>query len=348
MFVVRPSQLSDLDGLHDLAKKTGIGFTTLPDHRPALEQKLQDSHDAFNNPQDDTVSSTYLLVLEDTEVGKIVGTGAVITGVGRGKPFYNYRLLTQTQVSNDPVMRVDTELLHLANDFAQDTEVGTLFLHPDYRRDNLGKLLAKSRYMFIAANMERFSDRIFAEMRGWVDENAVSPFWEAIGRHFFGIDFKDADEINGQGNSQFIADMMPKHPIYTALLPEEARAVIGRPQDEALPAFKLLEYEGFRFAGAVDIFDAGPVVEVDKRAIWTIRKSEEAPLQGTVEGKDGKDPQLITKPGLKDFRATLGTVVDGSDGVWLSDSVAGLLNLNTEDTLRYAPIVPVHKQAGRA
>jgi len=338
MFVVRPSRIDDLDGLQALAGKTGIGFTTLPDDRKSLENKLQASEEAFQSGDATDGCQAYLLVLEDLEVGQIVGTGAVVSGVGLDKPFYNYRLLNQTQVSYDPPMRVDTELLHLANDFSHDTEVGTLFLHPDYRRDKLGKLLAKSRYMFLAAHAERFADRVFAEMRGWVDENARSPFWEAIGRHFFGLEFSDADDINGKGNSQFIADLMPKYPIYTALLPQEARDVIGVQQDAAKPAIRLLEKEGFRFSGAVDIFDAGPVLEVDRQAIWTVRNNKIDTLGGTVEGSTHTPEHLVANTSFKDFRVAMTKVVDGNSGVWLPQEIADVLNLNKGDTLRYAPV----------
>ncbi|MFC3051747.1 arginine N-succinyltransferase [Kordiimonas pumila] len=338
MFVVRPSRMNDLDGLQALAQKTGIGFTSLPDDRPTLKKKLQASIEAFESDGDTATSNSYLLMMEDTKTGKIVGTAAIIVGVGLERPFYNYRLLRQTQVCYDPPTRVDTELLHLANDFSLDTEVATLFLDPDYRRDNLGKLLAKARYMFIASHPERFTDRVFAEMRGWVDENNNSPFWEAIGRHFFGMDFKTADEINGMGNSQFIADLMPKFPIYTALLPEAAQEVIGRPQDAARPAYRLLEKEGFRYTGAVDIFDAGPVLEVDKSLIWTARNSIEATLGGTVDGVTENPAYLIANPDLKNFRVTMAHVVDGSRGVWLCSDAAQALDLKEGDALLYAPI----------
>ena len=317
MFVVRPARLQDLDGLQALAKKTGTGLTTLPDHRPALEKKIQDSITAFAAPEDLKVKLSYLLVLEDLTTGKVVGTSGLIVGVGLDKPFYSYRLLHQTQVSHDPEMRVDTELMQLSNDFIGATEVATLFLDPDYRKGKLGKLLSKARYLFMAAHPARFSDQVISEIRGWVDDTHNSPFWEAVGRHFFGMSFKEADEINGRGNSQFIADLMPKFPIYTALLPDSARAVIGKPHDGARPAIRLLEQEGFRYSGSVDIFDGGPAMEVHKRGIWSVRKSTASTLDGTVEG-EGHDPMhVVVNPKIDNFRVVLTKVVEGSSGVWL-------------------------------
>ncbi len=338
MFVVRPARPADLDGLMSLAEKTGTGLTTLPAHKPFLQQKIEESQTAFSSDLSEAEKQSYLLVLEDMETGYICGTSALIVGIGLDKPFYSYRILHQTQLSHEPQKRVDTELLQLSNDFLGAVEIATLFIDPDYRRHKLGKLLSKARYMLMAAHMERFPDAVISELRGWVDKNHQSPFWDAIGRHFFGMDFAAADDINGRGNSQFISDLMPKFPIYTALLPESARSVIGRPHDSTIPAKTLLEKEGFRFSGAVDIFDGGPLMEVHKRGIWTCRKSVEGRLSGTVEG-EGQDPtHLVANPSLEGFRVVLSNLVEGSEGVWLPHLAATALDVSVGSTLIYSPV----------
>jgi len=338
MFVVRPARLDDLDGLQALAKKAGNELTTLPDHRPSLQKKIEASIEAFACIKRTDDKHTYLLMLEDLSTGKIAGTSSLIVGVGLDKPFYSYKILHQTQVSYEPQMRVDTELLQLSNDFVGATEVATLFLDPDYRRDKLGKLLAKARYMLMAAHPDHFSEIVISEVRGWLDKNGNSPFWEAIGRHFFGMDFKTADEINGQGNSQFISDLMPKFPVYTALLPERAKKVIGKPHDGALAAIHLLEQEGFRFSGSVDIFDAGPAMEVPRNLIRTVRLSQKGPLSGVVEG-EGHDPlHLAANPDLKHFRVVMTNVVEGSSGLWIPSNAAKALEMKMEDTLLYSSL----------
>ena len=347
MFVVRPARLQDLDGLQALARKTGTGLTTLPDHRPTLEAKIEASIKAFEAPPASDQQNNYLLILEDLETGKVAGTSALIVGLGLDKPFYSYRLLHITQVSHEPEMRVDTEIMQLSNDFIGATEVATLFLDPDYRVGKLGKLLAKSRYMLIGAHPERFSNQLIAEIRGWVDEEHHSPFWEAIGRHFFGMSFKEADEINGRGNSQFIADLMPKFPIYTSLLPEAAREVIGKPHDGARPAIRLLEKEGFRFSGAVDIFDGGPEMEVHKRDLWTARMSVETNIGGLVEGEGQEPTHLVANPSIDNFRVVLTNVVDGSSGVWMPKAAADALELKEGDAVRYCLLEQPKSTAGK-
>ena len=340
MLIIRPVEAKDLDDLYDLAIKAGTGLTTLPAHRDALQEKIDASAAAFAAEDGLEQKHTYFLVMEDLNTGKVVGTSAIIAGVGLDKPFYSYRLLHLTQVSHDPEMRVDTEMLQLSNDYVGATEMATLFLDPDYRKGANGRFLAKARYLLIAAQSDRFTDMVISEIRGWVDEQEQSPFWDAVGRHFFSMEFKEADEINGRGNSQFIADMMPKFPIYTALLPDSARAVIGKPHDSARAAIKLLEKEGFRFAGAVDIFDAGPALEVHKNAIATTRSAFGGPLAGTVAGEGQAIDHLVSNISLDSYRVVLTSVVDTNSGLWLPEAAAEALQVKAGDEILCAPLNP--------
>ncbi|MEI5617046.1 arginine N-succinyltransferase, partial [Streptomyces brasiliscabiei] len=113
-------------------------------------------------------------------------------------------------------------LLNLVTDLEGSSEVGGLFLHPGERAGGLGLLLARSRYLFIAMHRARFADRILAELRGIIDERGGSPFWDGVAGRFFGMSFQEADYFNAINGNQFIADLMPKHPVYVAMLPEGA------------------------------------------------------------------------------------------------------------------------------
>ncbi len=343
MFVVRPARLDDLEGMEQLGRVKAPGMTTFPSNKEQLIERLEQSVAAFSSPADPTKHNNYLLVLEDTDNGRIIGTSALIVGIGLNRPFYSYRIIHHTQTSTEPPVRVDTELLQLSNDFVGATEVATLFLDPayrtpDYKSAKLGKLLAKARYLLMAAHPERFPEQVIAEIRGWVDDGGNSPFWEAIGRHFFNLDFYEADEINGQGNSQFISDLMPTFPIYRAVLPKSAQDVIARPNDGAVPAAKLLEKEGFRFSGAVDIFDAGPIYEGRSDLIATVRSSTEGTLGGSVEGGGTEYQHLAANAALDTFRVVATNVVEGSSGLWLPQSAAEALQVGEGDTVRYVSL----------
>lgn len=337
MFVVRAVRENDLDGLYTLAQKAGAGLTTLPAHRPSLEEKIAASLSAFSAHAKRDEKQTYLLVMENKETGQVIGTSAVMAGVGLDRPFYTYRMLHLTQVSTDPIKRVDTQLLQLSNDFIGASEMATLFLDPEFRVGGLGKLLAKARYLLIASHLERFNDPVISEIRGWTDENENSPFWDAIGRHFFQMDFSTADRVNGEGNFQFINDLMPKFPIYTSLLPEAAQQVIGKPHNNSRPAIRLLEREGFRFSGAVDIFDAGPAMEADRKGIWTIRNSNMLPLAGEADVMT-EPTHLVANADISRFAVTISCAEPDLEGLYVSAGVGEKLNAAPGDMLCYAPL----------
>ena len=159
-----------------------------------------------------------MLVLENTDTGEVRGTCQMMTQVGQRWPFYSYRLTTLTQHSQELERTVRADLLSLVTDLEGSSEVGGLFLHPGERAGGLGMLLARSRYLFIAMHRARFADRILAELRGIIDERGGSPFWDGVAGRFFGMSFQEADYFNAINGNQFIADLMPKHPVYIAML----------------------------------------------------------------------------------------------------------------------------------
>ncbi|MCE1839814.1 arginine N-succinyltransferase, partial [Enterobacter hormaechei] len=107
--------------------------------------------------------------------------------------------------------------------------------------------LSRSRFLFISAFRHLFSKTIFAEMRGVANSQGESPFWNALGQHFFNVPFSEADYLTVTGSKTFIAELMPYHPIYVPLLPEEARQAIGQVHKNTLPARIILEKEGFAY-----------------------------------------------------------------------------------------------------
>lgn len=335
MMRIRPARPEDLDALVTLAETAGAGMTTLPANRDVLEARIADSLAAFATPADGPGGESYFLVLEDTANRRIAGTSAIYAGVGLSKAFYSYKILTLTQKSHELGLSVTSRLLTLVNDYAGTTEVGTLYLDPAYRRHGNGRLLARARYLLMASFPERFSEVVMAEMRGWQDGDGKSPFWEALGRHFFKLPFPKADYISGIGNNQFIADLMPKYPIYVEMLPEAAQKVIGTTHEHTRPALALLEKEGFRFNNAVDIFDAGPVVDVRLKDIWTVRHSRRARVRRLVDAATGGlGRHLACSCQLADYRAAYLNLAPADDGqVDIDRDQAALMGLAVGDDL---------------
>ena len=329
-FVIRAARDADLQPLYEMAKLTGGGFTNLPPDRAALKAKLDRSAVAFAREANEKADDLFVLVLENTATGEVRGTCQMFTHVGQSYPFYSYRLGTLTQHSKELGRTFRADMLGLTTDLEGCSEVGGLFLHPGERAGGLGMLLARARYLFIAAHRARFADRILAELRGIIDEAGGSPFWDGLAGRFFGMNFQDADQFNAVRGHQFIADLFPKHPVYIAMLPESARAVIGLPHPSGRAAMRMLENEGFAYENYVDIFDGGPTMLARTDAVRTIREAQAARVVAIDD--DGGDAALVAFGQLAGFRCGYGRVRASADGVVLSRDVAAALGV-AEDAL---------------
>ncbi|MBY6014824.1 arginine N-succinyltransferase [Qipengyuania gaetbuli] len=309
---LRAAKPGDLEHLYEMAKLTGGGFTNLPADRAALTRKLERAQKAFDRKDDAIGDDQFVLILENTETGEVRGTCQLMTMVGQQWPFYSYRLNTLTQHSQELDRTVRAELLSLVTDLEGSSEVGGLFLHPAARAGGLGLLLARSRYLFVAMHRKRFADRILAELRGVIDDRGGSPFWDGVAGRFFGMNFQEADYFNAINGNQFIADLMPKHPVYVAMLNSEARKVIGVPHPTGRAAMRMLENEGFAAEGYVDIFDGGPTMTARTDQVKSIREAKAAAITSTTLEKGEK--ALIATGRLDAFRCCYGLREFGEDG----------------------------------
>jgi arginine N-succinyltransferase len=242
-------------------------------------------------------------VLEDTRLARVVGVSAIEVAVGLDEPFYNFRLQRTVRASKELGVYKNQELLNLSYDHTGHSELCTLFLDPEYQKNRNGLFLSKARFLFIAAFSELFSPHLFAELRGRSDEQGNSPFWDALGHHFFDIPFADADRLTGTGMKTFIAELMPAYPIYVSLLPDDAREAIGQVHANTSPARAILEKEGFSWRGSVDIFDAGPVLEAETDAIRAVSESQFIPAMQLMTERSS--PLIVANNQFEQFRAVL-------------------------------------------
>jgi arginine N-succinyltransferase len=301
---VRPASIDDLDAILDLAGRTGPGFTNLPHDPKALGDRLAWSDTSFARELKAPDDELYLFVLQHAESARIGGTALIYSRVGVKRPFYSYKITRLSQHSRQLDRTVTTDVLNLVNDFAGASEVGGLFLLPELRHERLGVLLARSRYLFMALHRERFGRQVLTELRGYQEPDGVSPFWDALTRRFFDLEFQEADRFNAVNGNQFIADLMPKYPIYTTLLSQEAQDAIGKPHPEGVAAVTLLEAEGFRYDGYVDLFDAGPTMQADIDDLRTVRGARR--YRVIVSGEDAPQNFLLATGRLAGFRAWQG------------------------------------------
>lgn len=338
MMLFRSARDSDLDEIHQLAKHSGIGMTTFPKDKSLLKERLDWSTNSFKKKVEQPGKEYYLFVLEDHNTQKIVGISGIEAKTGFESPFYSYKVSKRTRICNSLNIRSDYEVLSLVNDNQGRTEICTLFLKPEYRHNNNGLLLSKGRFLFMADNYHRFASTVIAEMRGISDEKGVSPFWDNVGQHFFHMTFAEADQFTISTNKQFIADLMPRNPIYVKLLSEEAQHVIGKPHQSTVPAMNILLHEGFRYNSYIDIFDAGPTIESPINEIKTIKQSRIVTITNLSDEVSSK--QYLLANAMLDFRTTINFALLNRDdeSCIISKNTAELLEVQCGDKIRISPL----------
>lgn len=334
MMVVRPATQSDHSDILALAKEAGIGMTSLPPDADVLFQKIERSEQSFAGAPETPKGERFLFVLEDTDVKKLVGTSGIATHVGLNRPFYSYKLSTIVQASKELNIYSRQRVLHMVNDYTGATEIGSLFLLPDYRQDGIGKFLSRSRFLMLAEFPDMFSQTVISEIRGMQDARGNSPFYTHLAQHFFQMEFQKADYINATQGGQFISDLMPKYPIYVSMLDAQAQAAIGQPLEASLPAMKMLIREGFAHQGYIDIFDAGPTLQAQRDHIRTVRKSVSARVSAIKE-LGAATTHMITNTQLSQFRMVFSTLEAMEEGVAISQETADALGVSVGDTIRY-------------
>lgn len=340
MLIIRSALMSDLEQLVEISNATGSGMSSMPSNEASWIAKLSNSEESIKSQTYGATGEVYFLVMEDTSNGKIVGTSAIYAGVGLSQPFYSYKVSKLVSFSEDIDVKLTMKVLHLVNDYTGTTEIGSLFLDADYRKNGNGQFLSRCRYLMMADFADRFSDTVIAEMRGWQDENGNSPVWENLGRKFFGLGFENADYMSAVKGNQFITNLMPKHPIYVDLLSEETQKAIGVPHPASAPALRLLEKEGFKHTGYVDIFDGGPTVQCDRSHIRSLSESRLAKVVSVHEKLNPNAladmPYIISNGNIDQYRIVLQPLEQNSDGeISINPQTAEALGIGTGDSVRF-------------
>lgn len=335
-YVIRPIRESDFEAYKDLAFSTR-GMTSLPRDEKLLKKKVKNSVRAFAEDISSPGGEIYLFVLEDRKTKQIVGVSGIISKVGGFEPFYSYKIHAETLYSKELKVKREIKVLHLTVNHNGPTEICSLLLNEKLRGSGLGRLLSLARFLFIGEFRDRFDKEVISEMRGVMGPNGSPPFWDCVGRHFFDTDFFAADHLCSLGRKDFIAELMPKHPIYHDLLPQSAKDVIGKVHQDATPARKLLESEGLRFVDEVDIFDAGPTMKASVDDLRVIKQGKKMKVLKISKTLSGSNDYLISNCHL-DFRCTLAPVEiqNPNEGVILSAATAQALEVSEGQEVRVA------------
>jgi arginine N-succinyltransferase len=334
--IVRPATEADIDGLFELAKDAGTGMTTVPNSRDAIAERVAQSMGAITATGRAGPKDIFFFVLEHE--GGIEGMASIFPALGEDRPFYSYRISNVAAAAPELGISASSELLYLCNDYHGYTEIGTLLTSDRVRGTGAGRLLSLSRFLFMQTIKDRISNQIMAEIRGKFTEDGQSPFWNAVASRFFHMSFEEADRRSAH-DFRFIADLMPKFPIYTELLPDDAKEVLGQPHQLSAAAMNMLIKEGFHYARCVDIFDAGPSLEAELGRIRTVREAQNVTIRILADLPEGhEEPSLVAVPEAERFRATILRRKPSDGSLFVTSSEAQLLRVISGEKVMISPL----------
>ncbi len=335
MFIIRPATLNDMGGIERCAMMSGAGMIHLPKLYDALKKKIEESIEAFNSDVKEPINENYFFVLSDAITHEVGGTCCISSRTGVTDPFYVYRIDALPPLPDNLPQPKENRFLQLKTYQNGPSELCALYLLPEFRKEGLGKLLSLSRFLFIASHPHRFTQTLIANMRG-VIEKKHCPFWEAVGRHFVDISFEEVMSRRAI-SEKFLADIIPKYPIYVSLLPPEIRADIGQMHPHTVPAFKMLSEQGFRFIQEVDPIDGGPIIAAEAGSINAIKFSSTERIDSIISEEVISEPYILCNPNI-DFRACYGTLKCSTNHTCaISVEIAEILNVKIGDPILRLP-----------
>lgn len=347
--LIRPISEHDLSALLQIAKQVGPGFTSLPNNEAFLRSRIEQSLQTFKNPEV-VAQRLFFWVMEDVATKKVVGTCALESMAGNGVPFYCFKVSDIVQ-SNEAVKRYKKhQVLFLVNDYQNASVYCTLYMDPNFRKKGRGELLSRTRGLFISEFPQLFSDLFIAEMRGISSATGISPFFEALEKTFLDLDFPKADYLRTVEGRQFMADLLPKFPIYVEMLPEAARSVIAKVHPDTEHALRFLKREGFSYRDYVDVLDAGAIVENKRNDIRTVKESIICKIKNIIDNEKIKEDEtvsyMVSNRSLN-FKTTIGQIsFVSANEIELDNQAATLLDVKVQETVRICKFYKKEKSTG--
>lgn len=335
-FKVRAARAEDWLDLLILAKQ--FTLLSLPADERIIKTKIENSITSFNGKAslDD---AGFLFVCEDLETHKVIACSQIKSKKGtQSSPCYSFRVLKKEHFSPDLSMGFIHQILRLKIDSNGPSEIGGLIVDRNYRGrpEKIGKLISLARFMYIKHCPNQFESHLLAELAPPLLPDGRSEFWEALGRRFTGIPYKEADELT-ENNKEFIRSLFPQEDIYVCLLDAKARLALGQVGKETIPAQKMLKSVGFTYHNEVDPFDGGPHYSVRKEDNIIYKDSYFFKYsQGLFVESDGM--ALISKICPKGFFCALGSYKKDGKSVVLPEKLKHNLNLDPNDELLIYPL----------
>lgn len=302
-YLLRPATLDDLDAIEKFSRAATFSIRTLKPDRARLAARVERSLKAFAGSEPLNGDEIYHFVLEDLRAGRVVGTSGIVASAGSDGRFYCYRNEFLAHGSEELGITNREHTLRLCEDLSGHTLLSSFYIEPEYSATLAPQLLSRGRLLFIRNHQHLFAERIGAENPGLCDDEGNSPVWDALGHRFFKMPLPEAELRTGGRSKSFIAELMPRMPVYVSLLSKEAQWAMGQLHPDAELPFGILVAEGFDVDTYVDIFDGGPIAEARVAMLRSVVSAPNVTLRGDA-GEEG-EACLVANMERAGFRATL-------------------------------------------
>ena len=340
-FLLREIEPADLPGL--LAVAAHLNTVNLPNDGVVLEELIALSRRSFAG-QIDVFKRQYLFGLFRRDAGEevLIGTSMIHAQHGtRRAPHIFFDVLTDERYSESLDRHFIHKVLRIGSNYNGPTEIGGLVLMPEYRHHEagLGRQLSYARFLYLALHRGSFRDEVISELLPPLEADGTSLLWEALGRHFTGMSYQEADRIS-QTNKEFIRTLFPSEPLYVCLLPEAVQALVGQVGPATRGVERMLRRIGFDYAERIDPFDGGPHFIARTDDISLVKATRRAQVKVRTDD-GGAAPSAATPPqvGLiaverdhaPHFTATLGRFTLEGGEVRLGGEVRAALSVEADD-----------------
>jgi arginine N-succinyltransferase len=337
VLLLRDARRSDLPSLAKLAKV--LDTVNLPYDRRALARIVDRSVQSFSGRIRDPLRRHYVFVAEAR--GRVVGTSMVIAQHGtRESPCTFFDVSEREHYSSTVDRHFRHEVLSIGYHFDGPTEIGGLVVEPGARGapDHAGKQLATVRFLYMAMHRDRFRETVLAELMPPLTRDGRSRFWEAFGRRFTGLDYREADRLSRE-NKEFIQQLFPPVDVYATLFPPGVRRHLGEVGPNTEPVRRLLERIGFRYVSRIDPFDGGPHYEARLEDVTLVRAHRSAPLAAEALVGGGTEALVAVerRAGRERFRAVRCPARTSREGILIPGAARRLLGAGPGDRVHLIP-----------
>jgi arginine N-succinyltransferase len=341
VFFVRAAEEADLPAV--IAAAQHLDSVNLPNDPARLEQMIELSLKSFAGQVPVAKRELLFVLVERDAAGRdqVVGSSMIFAQHGsRQAPHTFFDVLEEERYSETLDRHFRHTVLRIGYNYRGLTEVGGLVVLPSHRGhpEQLGKLLAYVRFLYVALHREVFCDEVVSELMPPLEADGRSLLWESLGRHFTGLSYQEADRLS-RVNKEFIRTLFPQDPIYASLLPAGAQALIGQVGPTSKPVERLLRRIGFAFAHRIDPFDGGPHFHAATNDI-TLVKATRRLTAGAVEGSAPPVDSFVAaeSPGPPFFRAVRAGVRLTDAVVALPEGAAALLGVTAGAPVGVTPV----------